>query len=40
MRWALLLKGVGSILPGMKYNPSNLAMKIKEMIETKNERYV
>lgn len=29
IRWALLLKGVGSITPGMRYNPSSMARKLK-----------
>ncbi len=40
IRWALLLKGVGSICPGMRYSPSETALKLKTLVETKNERYV
>lgn len=39
IRWALLLKGVGSITPGMRFNPTNIALNIKNLIETKSERY-
>jgi hypothetical protein len=39
IRWALLLKGVGSVTPGLRYNPSAMAMKLKQLIETKSERY-
>lgn len=39
VRWALLLKGVGSISPGMRYSPTEMALKIKNAIETKSERY-
>lgn len=38
-RWAALLKGVGSIMPGMRYSPSDVAGRIKQLIETKDERY-
>lgn len=36
----MLLKGVGSIYPGMRYSPSETAQKLKTLVETKNERYV
>lgn len=39
IRWALLLKGVGSISPGMRYSPTDMALKLKKLIETKSERY-
>lgn len=39
LRWALLLKGVGSVCPGMRYSPTEMALKIKALIETKSERY-
>lgn len=39
LRWALLLKGVGSITPGMRYSPTDLALKIKILIETRDQRY-
>ena len=38
-RWATLLKGVGSIMPGMRLSPSDMALKIKHLIETRDERY-
>lgn len=38
-RWCTLLKGVGSIMPGMRFNPTNTAIKIKTLIETRDERY-
>lgn len=40
IRWALLLKGVGNICPGMRYSPSETALKLKRLVETKSERYV
>lgn len=39
IRWALLLKGVGSISPGTRYSPTDMASKLKKLIETKSERY-
>ena len=38
-RWAALLKGVGSIMPGMRYSPADKALQIKELIETRDQRY-
>lgn len=38
-RWALLLKGTGSIMPGMRYSPTLTALRIKKLIETRDERY-
>lgn len=35
----MLLKGVGSVSPGMRYSPTNMANKIRVAIETKSERY-
>ena len=38
-RWGVLLKGVGSVTPGKKYKPSEVASKIKQNILTKASRY-
>lgn len=29
IRWALLLKGLGNISPGMRFSPSETALKLK-----------
>ena len=39
-RWTLLLKGLGSVSPGMRFNPTKMALKLVQDIETKDERYV
>jgi len=39
-RWRLLLKGLGSICPGKRFNPMQVAEKIIGDIETKDQRYV
>jgi hypothetical protein len=39
-RWRLLLKGLGSICPGKRFNPTQVALKMIHDIETKDERYV
>ena len=39
-RWRLLLKGLGSICPGKRFNPTELALKMIRDVETKDERYV
>jgi hypothetical protein len=38
-RWAILLKGLGSVTPGMRFNPSQMSLRLIELIQTKNERY-
>ena len=40
MRWRLLLKGLGSIVPGKRFNPTQIALKMIGDIETKDQRYV
>ena len=39
-RWRLLLKGLGSICPGKRFNPTEVALKMIRDIETKDQRYV
>lgn len=34
-----MLKGTGSIMPGMRYSPTLTALRIKKLIETRDERY-
>ena len=40
MRWFILVKGLGGMLPGQKYRVGELAEKMINDIETKHERYV
>lgn len=35
-RWRLLLKGLGSITPGKRFNPTQVALKMIGDIETKD----
>ena len=39
-RWRLLLKGLGSICPGKRFSPTEVAIKMIRDIETKDKRYV
>lgn len=39
-RWRLLLKGLGSMVPGKRFNPTQTALKMIGDIETKDQRYV
>ena len=39
-RWRLLLKGLGSVVPGKRFNPTQMALKMIGDIETKDQRYV
>jgi hypothetical protein len=39
-RWVTLLKGLGGISPGMRFNPTKMAERLVVDIETKDERYV
>lgn len=40
LRWSILVKGLGGMMPGQRYKPSELAAKMIRDIETKHERYV
>lgn len=40
MRWCILLKGLGGMMPGQRYVVRELAAKMIRDIETKHERYV
>ena len=39
-RWLILLKGLGGVQPGMKYNVKLISFKMVQDIRTKHERYV
>ena len=40
MRWAILLRGVGGLMPGQRIKVREIAAKILKDIQTKHERYV
>ena len=40
IRWHILLKGLGSIYEGMRYNVKEIAIKMMQDMMTKHERYV
>ena len=39
-RWEILVKGLGGAAPGKIYKAKDMALRIKEEILTRNERYV